>query len=336
MANNKSVAKIKAPTLKDVAREAGVSIATVSHAVNNTGSMSAEVKKKVQKIITKLGYQPNKAARSMRTGKSMTIGLILPDFRYPLFPAIAREVEIAASKFNYSVIFVNSYADNQTEKDCFQRMLQMGVDGIIWFPGSQEDTVPNAAKNIPIIVLDRDLASYDVSIPNHYQGGKLQAEYLLSLGHKHIGIISGPLIADNMTLRVDGAKHVIEKAGLKLQWICETGFHDLSPEAIQNILNKDVTAIIAGDDMIAINIYTELEKLDIDVHKSVSIIGFDNIAWADIVKPSLTTIHIPLEVLAADAIDMLLARIETPDIPRKKRVVDVSLVPRNSVFKMDS
>ncbi|MEP4890090.1 MAG: LacI family DNA-binding transcriptional regulator [Aliiglaciecola sp.] len=334
MANSEPLKKIKAPTLKDVAKEAGVSIATVSHAVNNTGSMSADVKKKVQKVIKKLGYQPNKAARSMRTGKSMTIGLILPDFRYPLFPAIAREVEIAASKFNYSVIFVNSYADNKTEKDCFQRMLQMGVDGIIWFPGSQEDTVPTLAKNIPIIVLDRDLSNYDVSIPNHFQGGKLQAEHLLSLGHKRIGIISGPLIADNMILRIDGAKQVIEKAGLKLQWVCETGFHDLSPEAIQHILKKDVTAIIAGDDMIAINIYTELEKLDKDVHKNVSIIGFDNIAWADIVKPALTTINIPIKELAADSIDMLLARIEKPNTPRKKRVIDVSLVARHSVVKV--
>lgn len=328
--NSNTSNRIKAPTLKDVAREANVSIATASHVVNDKGSVSVIVRKRVLKIIKQLGYQPNKAARSMKTGKSMTIGLILPDFRYPFFPALAREIEIAAAKSNYAVIFVNSYADSKTETKCFNRMMQLGVDGIIWFPGSQQDIVPESAANMPIAVIDRDLPNYDIAMPNHYQGGKIQAEHLLTLGHEQIGIVSGPLKSDNMTLRVQGAREAIEKAGHQLFWVCETEFNELSQDAINHIIEKQPSAIIAGDDIIAINIYKQLEELGIKTGEDISIVGFDNIPWTDIIKPSLTTVDIPLQELASDAIDLLLARISDPALPRKKRIVDVTLKLRSS------
>ncbi len=321
--------KVASITLKDVAREAGVSVATASHVVNGKDRMSADVKKRVLQVINQLGYQPNKAARSMKTGRSMTLGLILPDLRYPFFPALAREVELVAANKQYSVVFANSYADPKKEKQCFERMLQLGVDGIIWFPGSQQDTVPKQAVNMPICVIDRDLENYDVAMPDHAQGGRLQAKHLLQLGHKKFGIVSGPLNADNMTLRVQGASDEINNAA-ELVWQCESGFQTLSEQAISCLKRNDVTAIIAGDDIIAINIFRELEAMGIQVPKQISVIGFDDIAWCEIVKPSLTTVHIPLPEIAKDAFEMLLNRIDNKEKSRRKSIIGVSLIDRAS------
>lgn len=316
-------------TLKDVAREAGVSVATVSHVVNGKARMGSEVKDRVLKVIAELGYQPNKAARSMKTGRSMTIGLVLPDLRFPYFPALAREIELVAASKDYSVVFANSYADGAQELKCVERMVQLGVDGIIWFPGSQQDTIAKAVKRTPVCVVDRDLGNYDVSMPDHEQGGRLQAQHLLRLGHKKFGIISGPRTADNMTLRVQGAIRAIEQSG-QLMWECESGFQTLSDEAVRHLREQNVTAVIAGDDLIAINVCRQLESQGLNVPGDVSVVGFDNISWSEIHKPSLTTISIPLADMAKNALEMLLGRIANSDAARRRSILGVSLIERHS------
>jgi LacI family transcriptional regulator len=180
-----------------------------------------------------------------------------------------------------------------------------------------------------VCVVDRDLGNYDVSMPDHEQGGRLQAEHLLTLGHKKFGIISGPKIADNMTLRVKGAIAAIAQSG-QLMWECESGFQALSAEAVRLLREQSVTAIIAGDDLIAINICQELESLGLKVPEDVSVIGFDNISFSAVYKPSLSTIAIPLADMAKNAIEMLFDRIANSSTARCRSIVNVALIERQS------
>ena len=320
-----------APTLKDVAKQAGVSLATASYALNGKGAISKQVTERVLEVVRHLGYQPNTAARTMKTGSSASIGLLLPDFRYPLFSELATEIEKVCAQQHYSVFFANSYAKADTELARTQRFAQSGADGLIWFPGSQQNTIRHGAHSMPVVVIDRDLADFDVVTPDHFDGGVQQAEHLMSLGHRHIGMISGPRHVDNMQLRINGTLQAVEKQDAEIRWICETDFTDeLSIEAKTWLNKKNVTAVIAGNDTIALNIIRYAASIGLRVPEDLSVVGFDDVAWCEFMTPQLTSVRMPLDEMADEAVTMLLRRKENPDASRKKCTVGVSLTVRQS------
>jgi len=320
-----------APTLKDVAKEAGVSLATASYALNGKGAISKQVTERVREVVKQLGYQPNTAARTMKTGSSASIGLLLPDFRYPLFSELATEIEQVCAQQHYSVFFANSYAKAETEIARTQRFAQSGADGLIWFPGSQQNTINNATHGMPVVVIDRDLTDFDVVTPDHFDGGVQQATHLLGLAHQQIGLISGPRHVDNMQLRINGTVKVVEDSDAEIKWICETDFTDtLSIEAKTLLNKKNVTAIIAGNDTIALNIIRYAATIGLRVPEDLSVVGFDDVAWCEFMTPQLTSIKMPLDEMAEEAVSMLLRRKENPMASRKKCTVGVSLTVRHS------
>ncbi|GGF71587.1 LacI family DNA-binding transcriptional regulator [Alteromonas lipolytica] len=323
------------PTLKDVAKAAGVSLATASYALNGKGAISKAVTERVLGVVAELGYQPNKAARSMKTGSTSTIGLLLPDFRYPLFSALAGCVERVCATRQYSVFFANSYAQAETELNRAQSFAQSGADGLLWFPGSQLNTISASAPLLPVVVIDRDLPDFDVVTPDHYDGGAQQAAHLLSLGHQRIGIISGPRHSDNMQLRTDGAVHCIKKSGGEVVWLAESDFSDTLSAEAQDLLDKqNVTAVIAGNDGIALNIIRYAASIGLKVPQALSVIGFDDVDWCAIMTPPLTSIRMPLEEMAQEAMEMLFRRKDNPQASRKKCTVGVSLAIRGSTAKV--
>lgn len=321
----------KKPTLKDVAREAGVAVSTVSYVINNSSPISKEVKKRVFDVIEKLGYLPNSSAKAMRTGKSLAIGLILPDLGNPFFPELAQSVENTAREYGYSTFLVDTDISREIEKEAIERLIQRGVDGIVWFPTTQEDTMAPYAAEIPVVVMDRSLGNYDTVTPNHRKGGELQAEFLLQQGHRRIGMITGPLSVDNMKLRRDGFIDRIEGAG-EILWEIENPFSmTLAPSVIDKLLQGNVTAVVAGNDMIAIGAIRELDKAGISVPEQVSILGFDDIPWGKWISPPLTTIRMPLAELGSEAVHFLLRRVENSAAPTRNLTIDVELVVRESV-----
>lgn len=327
-----SASRKKAPTLKDVAKAANVSLTTVSYVINGKGSISKEVTQRVMDVVDRLGYRPNKAAQAMKTGRSLTIGLVLPDFRYPLFPELANEIEKVCDNNQHSLIFANSYASSATEVRRVKSLAQMGIDGLIWFPGSQQDTIKEQVHHFPVIVIDRDLSEYDVVMPDHFAAGALQAEHLLTLGHRCFAIISGPTHVDNMSLRIKGARQAIANAGCELCWCGETDFsRSLSAPAVAMLSDQpQITAIIAGNDVIALNVINELERLGKKVPDDVSVVGFDDTSWCDLVTPPLTSIRMPLTEMAEEAFGMMKRRQDNPGAPRKKTLVGVTLTVRRS------
>lgn len=317
--------------LKDVAEKAGVSVATVSYVLNDTGSVSAGVRNKVLAAVRALGYSPNRAAQAMRTGRTSTLGLVLPDLLNPLFPEMAQAFEHAAREFGYSIFLVDTKHSDEIERQGIASLIQQGVDGIIWFPRTQQDTVQDISAQVPIVVLDRDLPGFDIVRPDHEQGGRLQSEYLLGKGHKRVGLLYGPLSVDNMRLRRDAFYESFSKEG-DITWELENPFSmEITEENRERLGQAGPTAIVAGNDMIAVGIIKTLNELGITVPERVSVIGFDNISWCNVVTPALTTIRMQLKEIAAEAVSLLFRRIKEPDLPKRKIVIDVELVPRASV-----
>ena len=317
--------------LKDVAEKAGVSVATVSYVLNDSGSVSRRVRNKVLAAARALEYSPNRTAQAMRTGRTNTLGLVLPDLLNPLFPEMAQAFENIAREFGYSIFLVDTKHSNEIEKQGILSLIQQGVDGIIWFPRTQQNTVQDMSAKVPIVVLDRDLPGFDIVRPDHEQGGRLQSEYLLQKGHKRVGLLYGPLSIDNMRLRRDAFYESFSKQG-EITWELENPFSIEITEENKKQLGKDKpTAIVAGNDIIAVGIIKTLSQLGIAVPEQVSVIGFDNISWCNVVTPTLTTIHMQLKEIATEAVSLLFKRIKEPNTPKRKVVIDVELVPRDSV-----
>ena len=318
-------------TLKDVAREANVPFTTASFVLNESGSVSKDVSDRVRKVVKKLGYQPNQSAQAMRTGKTNTIGLILPGLSNPFFSELAASIEKAARHSGYSVFLVNSDGTTELEQESMGRLVQRGVDGVLWFPATQENAIKDYANDVPVVVMDRALDSYNRVIPDHWRGGQLQAEHLLDHGHKRFGFVTGPLSVDNMRNRRDGAVNAIEDKG-EIVWQVENSFlRTLTPDVVKHLKHNNVDAIVAGNDMMAIAIMQELTELGIRVPQDVSIVGFDDIPWCTAVTPPLTTIRMPLKKIGEEAMELLLALIQNPESRKRQIVMDVDLIPRKSV-----
>ena len=142
--------------LKDVAKKAGVSVATVSYVLNDSGSVSRRVRNKVLAAVRTLGYMPNRAAQAMRTGRTKTLGLVLPDLLNPVFPEMAQAFENATRELGYSIFLVDTKHSTEIETQGIDSLIQQGVDGIIWFPKTQKNTIREISTHVPVVVLDRE------------------------------------------------------------------------------------------------------------------------------------------------------------------------------------
>jgi LacI family transcriptional regulator, galactose operon repressor len=319
-------------TLKDVAKKVGVSVATVSYVLTGRGSVSKAVSEKVQAAVKELGYRPNRKAQAMRTGQSKSIGMILPDLTKPYFPHLAQQVESAARKAGYAVLLVDCQNQAETEVEGFELLAQQSVDGIIWFPLDQ--TTPTIINSLrcPIVLIDRKIPGYDTVHCDFSRGGALQAEYAIKLGHKRVGLLSGPNTIESAPMRKNG---FVNAAGndLDIVWDIEVPFStSLNDEARAALKKNDVSLIACADDLVAIGAMGALNEYGIKVPDDVSILGFDNIPWSTIVTPKLTTINQPISAIGAEAVSILTQKIQTPDETVRAIILGVELVERDSAI----
>lgn len=334
-APNKKVAKERKITIKEVAKKAEVSVATVSYVMNNSGSVSPSVRKKVQRIAHKMGYSPNHSARVMRTGKTKTLGLILPNLCNPFFPELAQSIESSARKSGYSVVLIDTQDNKNVEAEGIKRFLHDGVEGIIWCPTTDGNSLNDIIRNTPIVVVDRPLPDFDFVCADYTHGGRLIAQYLHQKKHHSIGLISGPSNLSSARERRDGFVREMKSHSV-LEWELENDFSvQLSSQVKKKLADMgeqaSPSAIVCGNDLIAIGVMRELRSLGRDIPEDISVIGFDDIPWSDIVTPELTTIRQPISELGSEAINLLLRRIEDSDSSKKQLTLSVSLVERRSV-----
>jgi LacI family transcriptional regulator len=301
-------------TIKDIARIANVSYATVSRALNNHKDVSDDTKRKILGICEQLGYSPNAIARGLVTKSTNTIGLLVPDITNPFFPEVARGVEDEASKRNYNVFLCNTNWDIMKEISYFQLLLGKRVEGIIIAPVS-DGTFNLAAKytdRLPIIFIASkiDDSSHNYIVIDDIEGVMMATEHLISLGHKKIAFIGGKEGTSTFKDRLEGYKIALENNGIKPdpELVKSYGYRKESGyNGIRSLVESSnmPTAIIAINDIVALGVIEAAEEIGLNIPDDVSLIGFDDIPYASLPKIKLTTISQPKYDMGRESVNML-------------------------------
>ena len=331
-------------TMNDVARLASVSIATVSHVINGTRFVSAERVERVQAAMQELGYTPDATARSLRVGRTHTIGLVIPDTTNPFFAALARWIEEAGFESGYTTILANSDERPDREHRYVSTLVSKRVDGLILAPsrgdhGTLRKLLDDARMHVVVVDRDAALPNADVVLYDNAGGSYAATRHLIDLGHTCIGCIAGPADAASAAERVKGFRSAIADAGLELPQhaVVEADFHfSGGREATNRLLatKEPFTALFAANDLMAAGAVRALAERGISVPGEVSVIGFDDAPLAEMISPALTTMRQPLQDMAQAAMSLLLARITGSNGGSPtRRVLPTSLVVRESTAK---
>lgn len=298
----------------DVAKAANVSIATVSKVINNTGRIGDKTRKKVNDVIKELDYKPNLMASALMGKKTCTIGFILPDLANPFFSELARYVEDMASSFNYNVVICSTDYITEKEEMYVSLLLQKNVDGFILASGfeSFEAIEKIQAMNIPIVLVARNAPGKQLNLVsiNDYDAGFRATSYLIERGHQQIAIIARNIWSNRERYR--GYADAMRKNGLvpmdehyyAKESTIQDGFKSL--QQIMKVSPIKPTAFFACNDLMATGAIKACKKLNLKVPEDISIIGFDNSIFAQIVEPALTTVEQPQREIATEAVQLLM------------------------------
>jgi LacI family transcriptional regulator len=325
--------------MRDVAEQAGVSVTTVSHVINNSRPVNPETRTRVEQAMQVLGYHPNVLARSLRRGKTQTIGVILPDNANPYFAEVARGIEDTSFSQGYSVVLCNS--DNNLEKEHLYTnvLIEKQVDGIIFVAaGLSEENINNLQKRgVPSVLVDRQVSGVqlDSVFADNRVGGYLATNHLINLEHRSIACITGPKGVRSSSERIAGYQQALDAAGIPTNpgWVVEGDFQYQSGySAAQQLIKAGATpsAIFACNDLMAIGAYRYAHENQLNIPGDISIIGFDDIRLAEYTNPPLTTIHQSKDRMGALAAEMLLERIANGNLAFRHEIVAVQLVVRSS------
>jgi LacI family transcriptional regulator len=307
-------------TIADVAREAGVSLMTVSRALNNKDGVNAATRSRILEIVERLGYRPSGVARSLVQGRTGTIGLIVPDISNPYFSGIAHGVSNAASEANLSVLLCNTEERAEREIDFISVLEEKGVDGLI-MAAPRQDTdclVPLLARHQNVVIINRffDMDGLSVAgyvVNNDREGGYCAARHLISRGHQAIGFLAGPANSYGSKRRLEGYRQAHNEAYLTL--LDETVVHcppsaAAGREAALNLFHAhpQLTALFCFNDMVAIGALQACRETGRHVPEDMAIVGYDDVPMALWVTPPLTTLRAPFENMGRLATTQLIQR----------------------------
>jgi LacI family transcriptional regulator len=309
-------------TIADVAREAGVSLMTVSRVVNNKEGVGAETRSSIEEIIKKLGYRPSSVARSLATQLTGTLGLVVPDNSNPFFSGVARGVEKVAFAEGYSVLLCNTEENPQREFDVLELLLDKWVDGLVLCSSRlDQPRLQTMLSQYPAAVLincrldnpPETLSIGMVSIDDR-SGGQIATHHLIERGHRSIGFLSGPVISQSGQGRAEGYRAALAEAGIPyssdLVLSCFPTVEGGQQATVQLLTDHpEVTALFCYNDLVAVGALQACKQIQRDVPKDLAIIGFDDILLAPLVTPSLTTIRIDQKELGESAARLLINRL---------------------------
>jgi LacI family transcriptional regulator len=316
-------------TIRDVAAEAKVSVATVSRVLNNNGYVNEDTRKTVLKAIEKLEYKPNAVARSLFKKQSKTIALIVPDIKNPFFPEVARAIEDVLNDKEYTLILCNSDEHEEKEKKYFDAMKQKYVDGVIIVTSTL--TPKHIEKNdIPVVALDRPINQSIPSVSvNNYEGAKQAVQYLKSIGCKKIAHVRGPENVVNAYERYKGyLNEVYNDSWFDEEYIINGNFNVLeTAKSTMALLSQypDIDGVFAGNDYMALGVLKAAAQLGIKVPQDLSVIGFDGIQLCELTSPEITTMAQPIYEVGVAAAQLLLDMIEGKAIDQSQQEFKVTL-----------
>jgi DNA-binding LacI/PurR family transcriptional regulator len=305
--------------IRVVAARAGVSIATVSRAINHVPTVDPELAARVWAIAAELNYFPNTQARALVSGKSRLLGLIVSEITNPFFPELIQSFEQVAVERGYEILIASTSYERSRMEQCTRRMLERKVDGVAVMTFGIEDFLFErfAAENVPVVFIDAAPPTPNSSfLTVDYRAGIYEGvQHLTVMGHRNIGFISGPLRLRSAHARKDAFLDCLRSAGIKpnMDWVIE-GDHTLDGgrDAMQKILALPArpTAIRCSNDMTAIGVQHAVFEANLRVPDDFSLIGFDDIHLAEYTIPPLTTIRMSCQDLALRAVGSLLAHIQ--------------------------
>lgn len=327
-------------TIKDVAKHAGVSVATVSRVINNRGYLGEEMRKRVNDSMKILDYTPNDLARSLHKQKSNVIGLIVPTVSHPFFGEVTRRIEYHAYEKGYKLMVCNSLRDRDKERDYIDMLKRSQVDGIIM--GSHLlNTEDYENLTLPIVSLDRRLGD---NIPyiccDNSQGGALAVRHLIEMGCKKLLHISGSLEIKMLSnLRTDIFIEECEKAGVSYgaYELPDSSVTDFEEESlIYNMIrdNPDCDGVFATSDVIGASVMAAAHRLGRRVPQEIKVVGFDGNIISQLTAPKLTTILQPVDAICEYAVDYLIRMMENQPVPTKT-ILPVTLLKRGSTVDND-
>lgn len=329
-----------ATSIKDVAREAGVSIATVSRVLNDIDVVNEDTKKKVLDAIKKLGYRPNIVARSLKTQRTKTIGILVPDISSGLYPEIVRGTEDVANIYDYNVILCNSDFDPEKEKEYLRVLREKMVDGVIYMSSSLGTDILDVINELDIKTVlvetkDREGTLPSVTIDN-VSAAKESTNYLIGKGRKNIAFVGVDKNAMNAWGdRYIGYENALKENGMEID-------NDLvyfkslrvkaGAEAVEQFVNsgKKFDGVVCASDEIAVGVINALREKGMNVPGEISVIGFNNNDVASIFYPKISTINQPSYDMGSVAMRMLIKMLNKKELEEGHYVLDYSLIERES------
>ncbi len=327
--------------IRDIAKRARVSTATVSRTVNQAATVDAQLAKRVWKAIEELGYFPNRQARALVSGRSRVFGLIVSEITNPFFPEIVHTFENLAVERNYEILLTSTGHDLKRMQLAVRRMIESRVDGVAILTFGMEETLlaDLRFRNLPLVFVDVAPKAPRVSnIRVCYADGIREAiQHLTALRHERIGFVTGPPQLRSAIARRDAFVHSMRELGLPVrpEFIVE-GDHTLESgeRALHTLsrLEQRPTALLCSNDMTAIGVMRAAYELHIEVPKELSVVGFDDIRMADFIVPPLTTIRMSQSELATLAFNALLkeTKRETPEPEGSEYNLKTHLILRKS------
>jgi DNA-binding LacI/PurR family transcriptional regulator len=328
-------------TMHQIAKRAGVSLGTVSHVINDTAPVRDPLRQRVLDAIKKLGYQPNQLSRGLRRNKTNMIGMIIPDITNPFFPGVVRGVEDVAYKSSYRLVLCNTDNDPSKEVTYLSDLKSFLPAGLLIIP-SIDSSVSADQSGPPIVCIDRRPRGWkgDIVTVANEEGGYKAAQHLIEMGHRQIGVISGPSHLTNAGERLRGFTKALSDANVPIapEYIQEALFDRTSgySSALRLLhLLPCPTAIFAANDLMAMGALSAVRESRLACPADISIISFDGLDLTELTDPALTAIYQPGYQLGYTAARLLLDRINgLQDDPPQEIVLKTELRVRNSVSRL--
>ena len=322
-------------TLKDIAQVCGYSANTVSRALRDDKKLPESTRQAIQAMAQEMGYVPNSSARTLRSGLSRTIAVIVNDINNPYYANILNQIDQLLQAKNYRTMILCTQLNEDLASSMIQLAVSHMVDGILFFPFNNPSHIRELqASGIPFVLMDRRIPGIEADIAriDDFAAGHMQANHLLELGHRNFLYMAGPFVNSSQVDRQNGITKALLDAGLDpdkhmriLPWDAIPA--EPTPDSIFELLQPlDYTGILAFNDVLAYHALTALHTKGYHAPKDFSVIGIDHIRWCNTYLPTLTSIATAHgQSVACTAIDLLFRRIDDPDLPYRHRVIPVRL-----------
>jgi LacI family transcriptional regulator len=320
--------------MREVARLAGVSVATVSAVINHTKYVSPALQKRVEAAIEELGYQPNLVARSLKRSETKTIGLVFTNITSPIWPPLVRTAQKVAQQAGFDTFLITTDEDSQREQISIQSLLAKQVDGILITPASAENRghIGRASTHVPVVLLERQVNGIEAVITNNEEISYQAVRHLIDHGRRRIGLVTIPILGTNIAERIAGYRRALGEYGIydpslvrEVDFVGESALD----QALDLLTSTNVDAIFTTSQSTAMGAYRAVRQVGRELPDDVALFGYDDVPWMEVVDIPISTVRQPVDEIARLATELLVDCIET----NRKLIGEIHVVPSSLVLR---